>query len=443
MKQKAKQQVSRRRFLKTVSAATLIAGTGPAIVIPGRSQPKTLKIAIRKDFTPNYIKWLENYAIDWGHQNNIKATVDWVKQDEQTTIFKNEVIAKQGHDLVASLPQYQNHYINHEDIYQECRQSYGQPHDIANKATYNPKTRHAFAVCPAYIPLPVIYRKDLWGDINMSPSSWDNIRLGGRQIKFYSDHSVGISLGKNEDSNLNLETLLYAFGSSIQDDDNKPILKSKQTFEALRFLKTLHHDAMTNEVLTWNNGTSNNLFMLSGNGSLALNPISITRAGERKNFPITDQLIYAKTPQGPEQRLSTIGGTLRWSIWNFAKNVDAAKQFIIDYIGQSRHAFLSSAFYYFPSFPQTVPDINQLLAYDSNAIPTNKYQVLSDASDWSVMVGYPGYFNAAVKDVYHSGLISKMFAAVVTDKMSPSEAMNQADQEVRKIYDKWRRLGKI
>jgi hypothetical protein len=36
-----------------------------------------------------------------------------------------------------------------------------------------------------------------------------------------------------------------------------------------------------------------------------------------------------------------------------------------------------------------------------------------------------------------------MFASVATGKMTPEEALTQADQEVRKIYQKWQDLGKI
>jgi hypothetical protein len=90
-----------------------------------------------------------------------------------------------------------------------------------------------------------------------------------------------------------------------------------------------------------------------------------------------------------------------------------------------------------------VPHLEQLVAHDSSANPPDKYQLLANTADWSTNLGYPGNANAAIAEIYRSGLIPTMFAAVATGRMTPGEAMTQTDQEVRKIYDKWQALGKI
>ena len=64
-------------------------------------------------------------------------------------------------------------------------------------------------------------------------------------------------------------------------------------------------------------------------------------------------------------------------------------------------------------------------------------------TEWTTNVGYPGYLNAPTTDILNAGLIPTMFANAASGKMTPDEALTQADQEVRKIYDKWRALGKI
>ena len=55
-------------------------------------------------------------------------------------------------------------------------------------------------------------------------------------------------------------------------------------------------------------------------------------------------------------------------IWKFAENIDAAKRFLVDYVGNFRQGFLASQFYNFPCFPQTVPDLKQLIANDALAL---------------------------------------------------------------------------
>jgi multiple sugar transport system substrate-binding protein len=112
-------------------------------------------------------------------------------------------------------------------------------------------------------------------------------------------------------------------------------------------------------------------------------------------------------------------------------------------IGHSRERFLTSRFYILPTFPQTVPDMPQLLASDSAAKPPDKYKILAGALDWITNYGYPGYENPAIGEIYNSHLITTMFASVASAKMTPEEALTQADQEVRKIFRKWQDLGKI
>jgi multiple sugar transport system substrate-binding protein len=253
--------------------------------------------------------------------------------------------------------------------------------------------------------------------------------------------SVGISLGSDVDAEFSWRALLYSFGGSEQDADNRPALKSSATLEALKFAKALYDEAMPDDVLTWDN-VSNNRTMLAGESSLTLNPISITRTGENKQFAVTDQLWLAAPPAGPAQRLSPTSDAF-WIIPAFSQNIEAAQRFLVDMIGHSRERFLISRFYVLPIFPQTVPDMPQLLASDSVAKPADKYKILAGALDWMTNYGYPGYENPAIGEIYNSHLITTMFASVASAKMTPEEALTQADQEVRKIFRKWQDLGKI
>ena len=174
-----------------------------------------------------------------------------------------------------------------------------------------------------------------------------------------------------------VRTIMYSFGSSVQDADGNPVLKSKNTVEAVKFVKALYEETMTPEVFTWN-AASNNRFMLAGKGSLALNAISITRTGENKKIPVSDNIWLAKAPAGPVRRIGLEHVMDVYVIWKFAKNIDGAKQFLVDYIGNFKRGFMASEYYNFPCFPDTVPDFKKLLANDPKATPPDKYKVLED-----------------------------------------------------------------
>jgi multiple sugar transport system substrate-binding protein len=137
---------------------------------------------------------------------------------------------------------------------------------------------------------------------------------------------------------------------------------------------------------------------------LAVNPISITRTGENQKLPVADHIWLAKSAQGPVRRIGP-GVVDVYVIWKFAENIDGAKQFLVDYIGNFRQGFLASEFFNFPCFPQTVPDLKTLLARDDKANPPDKYKVLEDALDWVTNVGYPGYANAAIDEIFNTWVL--------------------------------------
>src|SRR5881396_1099571 len=99
-----------------------------------------------------------------------------------------------------------------------------------------------------------------------------------------------------------MRAIMYAFGASEQDAEGNPALKSRETLEAIKFVKALYSETMTDEVFTWD-ASSNNRLMLAGKGSLTLNAISITRTGEKEQIPVSHDIWLAKAAKGPVRRL--------------------------------------------------------------------------------------------------------------------------------------------
>jgi multiple sugar transport system substrate-binding protein len=440
--------MTRRQLLRMAGSVALTAGVGARIIIPGRAsaQQKTLKILQWKHFVPAYDKWFnETYVKEWGEKNQTTVIVENVGLDDLLHRAAEESKAQHGHDLFAfygPIPTYEDEVIDHRDIYEECARQYGTTHELARKTTYNPKTQKFWGFADYYVVMLTNYRKDLWDAVGVVPDTWEHVRHGGRKIKLLHDKPVGIGLGGDLDCEAAMRAILYSFGASEQDADNRPALKSPAALEAFKFVKALYEEAMTTEVLTWN-AASNNRWMLAGAGSLVLNAISIPRTAENTKLPVGEHIWLAPGPQGPVQRLTPVNGIQSYIIWKFAKNIDGAKQFLVDYMGQFRHGFLASEFFNAPCFPHTVPDMPALLSHDAKATPPDKYQVLSDAGTWATNVGYPGYTNAAIAEIFNSGLIGKLMGQAATGKLTPEEALNQADAQVQRIFQKWHDRGKI
>lgn len=440
-------RASRRRFIKAAGAAGLAAGIGPLIISgPARGAKKTLKILQWNHFVPGYDKWFDNtYIKEWGQKNDTEVIVDHVGIPALNSRAAAEVSAQKGHDLFMFLwpaPAYEEQVIDHREIYEEVERKHGKPVDLAIKSTYNPKTKKYFGFSDSYVPDPINYRKDLWDEIGMRPSSWDDILVGGRKIKQKRNIPVGIGLSAELDTAMAMRAVLYAFGGSEQDAKGNVVLNSKHTLEAVKFVKALYRETMTPEVLAWD-PSSNNRAMLAGQISIALNAISITREGENKQIPGTDNIWLAKAAAGPVRRIGLEHVMDNYVIWKFAENIEGAKKFLLDYIDNFRQGFLASEFYNFPCFPSTVPDLKTMIAKDSKAKPSDKYKVLEDVLTWATNVGYPGYANAAIDEIYNTWVLNTMFAKAATGDETPENAVKQAEEQCKRIFAKWREKGLV
>jgi multiple sugar transport system substrate-binding protein len=444
-------RISRRDFIKTATAGMAAVGLGANIINPRRvaADRKKLKILKWSHIVPSFDEWFkETLAQEWGEKNDTEVTVDYFFAPvELLQKASAEVSAQKGHDLVMSLwppAAFEHHVIDHGEIYQECEKKCGKANALAVKSTYNPKTKKYFGFSESYVPDPINYRKDLWDGVGIYPNTWEDVLRGGSKIKKKDGNPVLIGISSELDSNMAMRAIMYSYGASVQDEAGNVVINSKQTLKAVNFVRSLFKEAMTPEVLTWADPGSNNELMLDGTGSLAMNAISITRTAEnRKMTEMSKKIWLAKAPAGPVRRTGLEHICSIYLIWKFADNIKGAKQFLVDYIGNSREAFLGSELYNFPSFPDTVPDLDKLIANDSKADPSDKYKILEDAETWTTNVGDPGYTNAAIDEIFGRNVIPTMFKKVATDEAAADEAVREAEATCKQIFGRWRERGLV
>jgi multiple sugar transport system substrate-binding protein len=438
--------LSRREVIKTAGAVGVAASVGPFFHATPARAAKTLKILQWSHFVPAYDKWFNNeYVKEWGKANDTEVVVDNINLGLIPSRAAAEVSAQKGHDLVMFLSPpsvYEEQVVDMKDVYAECEKRHGKPIDLAVKSTYNPKTKKYFAFSDSFVPDPVNYRTDLWGDIGMKPDSWDDVRNGGKKIKDKTGIPVGVGLSAELDTAMAIRAIMYSFGAQEQDEAGALKINSKETLEALKFMKALFQECMTPEVLAWD-PSSNNRQMLAGRSSLVLNAISVTRTGENNKMAIHEKIGLAKAAKGPVRRIGLEHVMDCYVIWKFSENIPGAQKFLIDYIDNFKKGFMASEFYNFPCFAKTVPDLKQIVAKDNKAVPPNKYAVLDDVLDWATNVGYPGYSNAAIDESFGNWTLNTMFAECATGAESPEEALKRADGKMKAIWAKWKDRGMI
>jgi len=437
--------LTRRDFAKLTGAGALAAGVGPAFLFPSRAAAagKTLKIVQWSHFVPGYDKWFDGvYTKEWGAKHDTEVIVDHIAIGEVNARAASEVAAKKGHDLFMFLSPpaaYEKQVIDHREIYEEVQKKHGKMIPLAERSTYNPKTKKYFAFSDSYVPDPGNYRKDLWGPVGFpnGPDTWEDLRIGGKKIKDSVGNPVGVGLSQELDSNMAMRAVLWSYGGAEQDAKGNVTLYSKQTLEALNYVRALYKETMTPEVFTWD-PSANNRGILAGKLSFVCNAISVTRTAEKDNPEMSEKIQVAPALKGPVRRIAAEHVMDCYVVWDFAENKDGAKRFLADYIDNFGAAFKASEFYNFPCFPQTVPDLKQQISNDPKAKPPDKYKVLGNVLDWATNVGYPGYATAAIDEVFNTFVIPTMFAKAARDEMTPEDAARAADKEVRRIFDKWK-----
>jgi len=446
----AEETVNRREFIKATGAGALATGIGANIIIPGRAHAakKTLKILQWVHFVPPYDEWFnKKYTKEWGQKNDTEVIVDNIGVAGVNPRAAAEVSAQKGHDLFLfnwPPPAFEEQTVDLKDVYQEVERKVGKPIDLAVKSTYNPKTKKYYAFSPSFTPDPVNYRQDLFSQVGLpnGPKTWEEVLTAGTKIKKQFGNPVGVGLSNEIDTGMAMRTIMYSFGSHEQDTAGNLTLNSKETLEAVKFVKALFEQTMTPEVFTWD-ASSNNRAMIAGKISLALNAISITRTAEKDNPDISKKIQLTKALRGPVRAIGLEHVMQCYVIWKFAENKEGAKKFLIDYTTDFRQAFVAGEYYDFPCFPRTVPDLKKLIANDPKGHPPDKYKVLEDVLEWATNVGYPGYATAAVDEIFSTWVLNVMFAKAASGAATPEEALKEADAACKRIFGKWKEKGLI
>jgi ABC-type glycerol-3-phosphate transport system substrate-binding protein len=278
--------ITRRRFIQGTAAALVLTGcggngTGGGDTSTGGagaptetfSEPATklsgeLKILVWSHFVPRHDKWFDRFAENWGRKVGVKVTVDHIEVTTIPARLESEISARSGHDLasfIGPLPQLEPSVLDLADVSKEAERRFGEQIELCRRSSLNPTTKKYYAYSPGWVPDPGNYRNSMWTEAGLpnGPSSWEELRTGGAEIKAKRRAPVGIGMSQEIDSNMAGRALLWSYGGAIQDEQERVVLNSPETVAAVTYMKNLFEDAMTNEVFAWN-PASNNQALVAG-----------------------------------------------------------------------------------------------------------------------------------------------------------------------------------
>src|SRR5438270_449423 len=439
---------SRRNFLK-LAAGT--AAFGPFFHFPVRAlaSQRTLKIAKWAHLLPEFDQWFVNVlAPEWGKQNDTKVTVDVIPAEQIRDRAFAEVKAGKGHDVfIFPWPpaEFCQHVIDHAEIYQAVAPRFGAIQQLAHRSTFNFKTKTYFGFADFWVPSPLHFFEDYWGQIGMplGPVHYGGLFGGAKKIRDQFGVPCGLAFSPTLEGNVTLHTILYAFRAGIVDG-NGNVVFNKNVFApvALKYIQALYQQSGTPEQLSWSS-TGNVRAMLARKTSSSMNGISLLRLAEKEN-PETAKKIRLQPPLLGRNGMGITAlphVTNCSAIWNFAQNLEGAKKFVGDLADSSRTGYEQSKGCNFPIYPKAVPDLIVRLEKDPKGDPPYKYVELQDALHWTPNLGVPGMATPAYMEIFNSSLVPKMVATVLKGERSPEDAAAAAATEMQRIVDNWKQVS--
>ena len=456
-------ELTRRDFVKTSGLLALGATAFPTILTACASggssggARKTLKILQWSHFVPAYDKWFDPWVKAWGEANNVTATVDHINYADIPTRTAAEMNAGSGHDLILWIvppSQYEQSTVDMSDVVKQVESKYGPQLDFAKLTNFNPHTNRYFGFTYSFAPDPGDYRKSLFAQVGMpdGPTTWEEMLTATAQIKAKTKGAVraGIGFSPEPDSNMAARALIWSYGGSVQDKDSNVTINSDNVVAAVDYMARLFKQAETAEVFSWN-AASNNQGLVAGSLSFILNSISAYRTAQKSKPDVANDIFFSKPLAGPGgfKPLASEHVIQTYIIPKFSKNQDVAKQFLL-YLADHASDFVNqSELYEFPVNPNTNAQ-DKLYGsggwldsdpYKSN--PATKLQVLKDATQWSVNVGYPGPASPAIGEIFDKNILPSMMAAAARGQKSPKDAVADAEQQVKAIFASWRQKGLV
>ena len=425
-------QFTRRQFLGTTAAGVVAA---PHVwARDAAAQQKTLSILCWSHFVPAYDKWFDAFGQEWAGKNNVKLTIDHIPHLNLAAKIAAEVATQSGHDIVqlaaSGTEKFAPALIDLQELADKLGKKHGGWTPLA--ATYSTYKGKFHSIPDYFIDFPGLYRKDLWTEhagMPNGPDSWDELLTGGRKLKA-KGFPIGIGLAHHNDSRNSWRAIMWSHGGSEIAKDGKTVTyNSKEVREALKYMKTLYKDAMTPEVLAWDDA-SNNRLLASGRGSWIHNPISAYRTIEGQNKELADKIHISLSPKGPAGRLS-FANCLAYGVTKFSKNQDTAKAFIEHLTDNFKDAFKASTGYNNPFLKTFAKGPLPIISEDP------KLKVLEKSPEYHYTIGHPGSLTVAADEVYQQFVMIDAVAQFCSDKMDLEQTVKWAEDKIKAIYAKF------
>ncbi len=420
--------IRRREFFRHAAMGTAgLAGVFALHKAPAYAQKRRLSMLSWNHFVPASDEKLAEWGREWGKQNNVEVKIDFIAHRDIYVRLAAEAYSRSGHDIVMMAwnnPQlYAESLIDLDEICEEIGEKGGGWYQIARDVNM---VEGRWRAMPWFsITMPQTYREDLFQEVGEGPpDTWQDVLRAGKKLRD-KGYLIGIAISQTEDANISWYALLWSYGASTVDADQRVIINSSETRQAIEYVKDLYTATMTSEVLSWDDA-SNNRAYLSGKYAWVHNAVSIYAILPKQAPHLRPVTNHAHSPAGPAGRHAT-AIPVNYGIWKFSEHQEVAKEFLKM---MSEHERLSFLFELTETYNHPLLKGFETHPYwdkDPKIAALRTYQ--RDAH----MIGWPGPPNRKAELVRVQWVVPNMLAKAVTGT-PVDEAIKWAEAEITKIY---------
>jgi ABC-type glycerol-3-phosphate transport system substrate-binding protein len=332
-------KVSRRRFVASTAALSTAMVAAP--FVRGAYAAGKLSVGFWDHWVPGANGATEKAVKEWAEKEKVEVQIDFITSQGNKLLLTTaaEAQAKSGHDILAMntfLPaRYSDQMVPVNDLMDKLVKDNGK---VNATVEYLGKVGGKWLAVPATVGSQFkgpcsridLMKKHAGLDVQaMYPAGaepqdkdWTlDVFLKAAEACSKGGNPFGIGLGTTSDNVDTAGAIFHSFGAVMVDAKGEIVIKNDQVRQALEYYKKLMQ-WLPPDVAAWDDA-SNNKFLVSGQGSLIMNPPSAWAVAKRDAPQVAEQCWTHGMPAGPKGRFGPFLPYF-WGVWNFSKNQPAA-----------------------------------------------------------------------------------------------------------------------
>jgi ABC-type glycerol-3-phosphate transport system substrate-binding protein len=339
----SRKKLSRRQFVAATALTSAALVTAP--YVRGAHAAGKLTIGFWDHWVPGANKASTDLVNEWAAKEKVEVTIDYIPSQGNKLLLTTqaEAQAKSGHDIIALstwLPH--AHAENLEPVNDVVEPLIKQNGDVNGTVKYLGVANGKWLGVPACVGSQIkgpcsridLMKKHAGIDVQaMYPAgeapkadAWTtDAFLKAAEACHKGGNPFGIGLGETSDNVDTVGAFFLAFGAEVVDAKGNVVVKNDNVRQVLVYYKKLMA-FLPPDAPAWDDA-SNNKWLVSGRGSLIMNPPSAWAVAKRDAPQVAEQCWTHGFPIGPKGRFAPFL-PYYWAIWKFAKNKEAAKSLL-------------------------------------------------------------------------------------------------------------------